>query len=562
MAFLMGRVGAASSAQEPSRATFSTLEPGPDEAWTLNATFEGFAISPDGRNVALTVRSRDSHGIIIRSLDSLGARRLANTTGATSPFWSPDGRSLGFFSEGRLRVIELSTGAVRSLCPAASPEGGTWGANDVIVFTPELGQSVFQTSAKGGDCTVLKTLQSLLNSRRLRPQFLGDGKHFIVSNTERAWLGATGDDSLSLLAQFDGTSQQAVVGLPDYLLFTPQGAERTSYHAQRIDVAARRLVGPIVPLFRTVTGGGGRTAMMTSADGNLLVELPREAGGRRFGRLQDGTWRDTSTAPAGVFRGFRASDDGRQLVVGGFRISVWDVRRNLWSDILPRETPPRPTSNPIWSPVDTAVATAAGSFAVGSSDRTIRQFPNDSAGARYTDALDWSPDGRHIAFLNPASGGALFPEIWVLDVSTGTHWRMFQETDAVGDLRFAPDGRRVVYGKSATLFIRPFPGPGLAVRVIPGEGHRPVWSANGKSLYFEDGEGNIAVVPVDATGEATAAPSIVLPKKRIEELLPEYGDFWFDVARGTNELFVSASGSRRHTLTLVQNWPALLAQKR
>lgn len=139
---------------------------------------------------------------------------------------------------------------------------------------------------------------------------------------------------------------------------------------------------------------------------------------------------------------------------------------------------------------------------------------------------------------------------------------MFDETDAVGDLRFAPDGRRVVYGKSATLFIRPFPGPGLAVRVIPGEGHRPVWSANGKSLYFEDGEGNIAVVPVDATGEATAAPSIVVPKKRIEELLPEYGDFWFDVARGTNDLFVSASGSRRHTLTLVQNWPALLAQKR
>lgn len=139
---------------------------------------------------------------------------------------------------------------------------------------------------------------------------------------------------------------------------------------------------------------------------------------------------------------------------------------------------------------------------------------------------------------------------------------MFEETDAVGDLRFAPDGRRVVYGKSGTLFIRPFPGPGLAVRVIPGEGHRPSWSANGASLYYEDDQGNIAVVPVGATGEATAAPAIAVPRERIEQLRPEYGDFWFDVARGTNDLFVSASGSRRHTLTLVQNWPALLAQKR
>jgi hypothetical protein len=139
---------------------------------------------------------------------------------------------------------------------------------------------------------------------------------------------------------------------------------------------------------------------------------------------------------------------------------------------------------------------------------------------------------------------------------------MFEETEAVGNLRFAPGGHRVAYGKGGTLFIRPFPGPGVAVRVIPGEGHRAVWSADGRSLYYEDADGNIAVVPVDATGEATAAPSIAVPKERIEQLLPEYGDFWFDVARGTNDLFVKVSGSRRHTLTLVQNWPALLAQKR
>src|SRR5687768_3720339 len=138
IAFLLGRLATASNTNKEPRATFSTLEPGADEEWTLNANFEGFAISPDGRNVALTVRSRNTSGIIIRTLDSLGARRLPNTAGATAPFWSPNGRSLGFFSDGRLRVIDLATGAVRSLCPAPSPQGGAWGANDVIIFVPEI----------------------------------------------------------------------------------------------------------------------------------------------------------------------------------------------------------------------------------------------------------------------------------------------------------------------------------------------------------------------------------------------------------------------------------------
>jgi len=567
IAFLLGRFGAASSANEDHRATFSTLEPGPDEAWTLNANSAGFAISPDGRNAALTVRSRNpslgsSSGIIIRTLDSLGVRRVLNTAGAVSPFWSPDGRSLGFFSEGRLRIIELATGAVRSLCPAPSPQAGTWGANGVIIFAPEIGRNLVQTSAGGGDCTQLKPFQGRRMFPRLRVEFLGDGQHFVVSSSDEAWIGAAGDDSLSLLVEFDGTSQQAVVGLPDYLLFTPQGAERTSYHAQRIDVAAKRLVGPIVPLFRNVTGGGGRTAMMTSANGTLLVELSKGSGGTRVGRFQGGTWRDTSSAPGGVFGNFRASSDGLRLVVGGFRISIWDVRRNLWSDVIPQQSPPRPSTNPIWSPLDTAIAVASGTVAIGTSDRTIRPFLTDSSAALANAVLDWSPDGRHIALLHPATGQTPLPEIWVLDVSTGARRRMFEETEAVDDLRFAPGGGRVVYGKGGTLFIRPFPGPGVAVRVIPAEGQRAVWSADGRSLYYEDADGNIAVVPVDATGEATAAPAIAVPKERIEQLRPEYGDFWFDVARGTNDLFVKASGSRRHTLTLVQNWPALLAQKR
>jgi hypothetical protein len=85
--------------------------------------------------------------------------------------------------------------------------------------------------------------------------------------------------------------------------------------------------------------------------------------------------------------------------------------------------------------------------------------------------------------------------------------------------------------------------------------------SHGRSLYFGDDRGNIAAVPVSDSGEAAAAPSIVVPRERVEGLRLEYQDVLFDVVRGTNDLFVMASGSRRHTLTLFQNWTALLAPR-
>jgi serine/threonine-protein kinase len=569
VAFLLGRSGTVSSESKDSRATFSTLEPGPDEDWTLAGSFEGFAISPDGRSVALTTRTQNASGLLIRSLDSLGVRRLPSAAGATMPFWSPDGRSLGFFADGRLRVIELATGAVRSLCPVASPEGGTWGANGVIIFSPEVGQRLYQTSASGGECRLLTTLPTPEGRSRLRarPLFLGDGKHFVASSSDAAWLGAANEDSVSLLVQYDLSSAQGVVAMPDYLLFTPQGSERQSVHAQRIDVKERRLTGPIVPLFRNVLSAGSRTAIMASSNGTMLLELRsgEEGGGVHIGRYQGGTWRDTSVAPPSAWGTIRASHDGRRLVMGGFRISVWDVRRNLWSDILPRQTPPRPTPNPIWSPSDTAVAVAYsntfGSLAAGSTDGRVRPFVADGSHGRPTAVMDWSPDGRQIALLYPATGGARFAETWMLDVSTGVH-RRFEENAEVSDLQFSPNGQRVAYGMGGTLFIRPFPGPGVSVRVIAGEGRGARWSPDGRSLYFQDASGNIAVVSVGANGEATASPTIAVPEAHIERLHPGYTDFFFDVARGTNDIFVAASGTRRHTLTLVQNWPALLAGKR
>src|SRR5262249_29423115 len=110
------------------------------------------ALSPDGRRLALTLRSEDGRtSLWIRSLDSLEMRRLAGTEGVTlnaPPFWSPDSRFIGFFADDELKKIDVSGGPAQTLCAAAG-SGGSWNRDDVIIFSlPRSG--IWRVPATGG----------------------------------------------------------------------------------------------------------------------------------------------------------------------------------------------------------------------------------------------------------------------------------------------------------------------------------------------------------------------------------------------------------------------------
>ena len=108
-------------------------------------------VSPDGRRLAFVAVGPDRKArILIRPLDSLSAQPLAGTEGASSPFWSPDSRFVGFFADGSLKKIDVGGGPAVTLCAAPVNMGGTWSPNGVIVFSPGGGTLQKVSAAEGG----------------------------------------------------------------------------------------------------------------------------------------------------------------------------------------------------------------------------------------------------------------------------------------------------------------------------------------------------------------------------------------------------------------------------
>ncbi|MET1084351.1 MAG: protein kinase, partial [Burkholderiales bacterium] len=141
------------------------------------------AISPDGRTVAFVGADGSGSRIVVRSLDAFVTTPVAGTEGAVMPFWSPDGRSLGFFARGRLWRVDLAGSAPRLVANVSDARGGTWGRDDVIVYSPHPDGGLYRVPADGGTPVELTTLDRTQQEISHRwPRFVPDGRHVLFLN--------------------------------------------------------------------------------------------------------------------------------------------------------------------------------------------------------------------------------------------------------------------------------------------------------------------------------------------------------------------------------------------
>jgi hypothetical protein len=139
-----------------------------------------FALSPDGQHIVFVASGDGRRRLWLRALKDLNARVMAGTDGAAYPFWSPDGRSIGYFASGKLYRIDVGGGSPQELADAPVGNGGTWNADGTILFAPARdARALMRIAARGGTPEDVTRLDPPRQIGHQSPTFLPDGRHFL-----------------------------------------------------------------------------------------------------------------------------------------------------------------------------------------------------------------------------------------------------------------------------------------------------------------------------------------------------------------------------------------------
>ena len=228
-----------------------------------------FALSADGRQLAYVATADDVPRLWVRPLDQVTARPLPGTEGARYPFWSPNGRAIGFFADGKLKKIDLGSGETQPVADAPAGRGGTWNHDDVIVFAPAGFGVLLRVMATGGTPVPVTRLPSGQGSHRF-PQFLPDGRHFL-------FLGGTGqgDEQDMYVGTLEGGESKRVLAARSVAVYAPPAwllwVEEGVLVAQRFDPTRAVVSGEPIPVVQDVGLDEGvyRGAFAVSATGVL-----------------------------------------------------------------------------------------------------------------------------------------------------------------------------------------------------------------------------------------------------------------------------------------------------
>jgi len=552
----------------PPKVVRASILPPAKAAFYLESTRPGpIALSPDGRHVAFTLRGADGRRALwVRAVDALEARELPATENAHYPFWSPDSKQIGFFTDSQLRKIALAGGPPVTLARADLGKGGSWSPRDLVVFAPSATGPVMVVPAAGGEAKPLTTLvKESGDSSHRHPRFLPDGEHFLfvarkAKGAEIRIGSLSGGPPVTLLAA-DSNAEYA----SGRLLFV----RASTLMAQPFDAGTRRLSGEAVPIVEGVlTLPGALVGVFTaSAEGSLAYQTGSSTSNVRL------VWRDREGKELGALgeptpqRYPRISPDGRSVAVhipdpesGAPDIWIYDVRRDLRSRFT---FDPAADQTPQWSPDGQSLAFGSAregsNVALWTAPVAGTQPPRKvAAGPRDLSPNGWSPDGERI--VATAFGGSMPTDIVVVPAAGGDPSPLvaaeFNETNAA----LSPDGRWIAYQSNETgrdeVYVTSFPVPGRKWQVSQGEGTTPAWRGDSREVYYRDGRGLYAA-EVDG-----GKP--VLEVGAVRRLFDMPGNFaparQYDVTPDGKRFLVAEpiDTSDASVVTLVLNWNAEL----
>ncbi len=490
------------------------------------------ALSPDGSRLAFVAAGADGKNLLwIRPLNALEPRPLPGTEGAYAPFWSPDGRFLGFFAERKLKKIEASGGPPQILCnlTAIVGRGGTWNREGVILFASSPGGPLFRIPDAGGAATPVTKLDDARQENSHRwPVFLPDGRHFLFFARSRQkenraiFVGSL--DSKEIRFLMSGTSNVlfapvSVGGSEGHLLFEREGW----LVARKLDLRTLRFEGDPMPIAEKIKASDPLTAAMftVSETGVLAYGKGTNTGPPRLLWFDRSGKRLGSIDSPGYCLDINLSPDGKHVALDVVNFEVGG--RELWQTELTRGVASRLTLgdkmawSPVWSPEGSRIAFASNSIGAAPD---LYEKPSSGVGKEeplfHSDVskfpVDWSADGRFLLFESRDPGSK--SKLWILPLSGDRKPFPLLQTPFNEYLgAFSPDGHWIAYVSDESgrpeVYVQTFPISTAKWRVSTNGGTQPRWRRGGKEIFYLAPDSRIMAVSV-ALFEIGATPGIGL----------------------------------------------------
>jgi Tol biopolymer transport system component len=536
--------------------------------------FQSAAISPDG--MRLVVAGQDADGVDrlwLRRLDAFKSDILPGTEHAALPFWSPDGRYVGFFADGKLKRIEPSGGPPIAFYDSDGV-GGTWGSGGNVLFSEPSGP-IFRLPAAGGKAIALTKLDESRHETSHRyPSFLPDGKHFLFTALNLA--GSPQDEANRLyVGSIDGRAAKPLMALSTnavysqgYLLYKLGGLSSGSLVAQAFDPGRLEVRGEPMAVADAISSNLGYydfASFTASSNGVIVYDSSFLST-----RLQ---WLDRAGKLLSTF-GEPGRYDFPRIAPDGTRIAfaMYDAGTNknqIWVGDVARGTQMRLTAGPgenltpIWSPDGDRVAFA--SDGKHQDDLIVRSTSGAGGDEALSDEpgqkvpFDWSRDGRYVLYFDRPATGVRSPRLSILPLFGERKPFVLYPTTSDGQLvaAFSPDGRWVAFANGESgrteVYAVSFPDAKRKVQISVAGGDSPRWRPDGREIFYLGPGRTLVAVAVEP------GPDLKLGVPRALFELPGGAERW-DVAPDGQRFLVNAPVVETNAvpLSLVVNWTAKL----
>jgi Tol biopolymer transport system component len=544
----------------------------------LKFAASSMAVSPNGRTVAVVGDDESGRANLLWLYDvgSPRAKSLVDTSGASFPFWSPDGNSLVFFAAGKLKRLNIADGTMQTLCDAPSGRGGSWSRDGVIIFTPtgQLDEGLYRIPASGGTPTRISSPdKSRGESSHRWPMFLPDGKHFLylafnvsqdkAKGPDAVFVGTLGSSEKKFVVN---AVANAVYAAPGYLLYYRDNM----LLAQHFDPNKFELTGEAAPVLSDIQYLP-RIARAAFAVSNTGLLVAQNSSGVSLSRL---VWFDrkgnelNAVGKADVYANLVLAPDGRALALDKTDSATGNA--DVWIYGFERGSTKRLTFDPaidampVWSP--------DGKRLVFSSSRqySFDLYLKNTDGAAEEKLVehnevdkfpsDWSHDGKHLVYLRG-------PDLWVLNFPDLKSAQFLKAPSALKSAQFAPDGKWVAYASNESgkweIYVTSFPEARGKWQVSTGGGEQPRWRSDGKELFFLSSDGKMMAAAVSAGANFDAGAPIALFQTNPRELVATSEYAVYDVSKDGQRFLINTHVKNPETqpMSIILNWDAELKKK-